>query len=363
MLNPVTVSFLREVLAYMEGTMKATVGITRDLFDGEGKIVIPGPGLKLLDEMPKVEYTIFASFLPEITPEQIRGCDMVISAAARWTERSIAGNEQLIAVLYTGVGYDHIDVQALTKTGIMLCFSPDAVRRPMAVAIITFILALAMRLVNKDRITREGRWTERGKYHGSGLVGKTLGSIGVGNIGHEMFLLAKPFGMRHIAYDPYIKQEAVVDADVKLVDMDTVLSESDFLNISVPLNKQTHHLIADKEFKKMKKTVYLINAARGAVVDETALIRALREGWIQGAGLDVFEQEPTPPDNPLLRMENVIVAPHALGHTDEFFMGSWNQKLRQISQIIKGEVPEALVNREVLEKENFRAKFKKFESS
>jgi D-3-phosphoglycerate dehydrogenase len=340
--------------------MKATVGITRDLFDSEGKLVIPGPGLKLLDDMHGLEYTIFASFLSEITPEQIQGCDMVISAAARWTERSLAGNKQLIAVLYTGVGYDHIDVPALSKAGIMLCFSPDAVRRPMAVAIITFILALAMRLVNKDRITREGRWTERGRYHGYGLMGKTLGSIGVGNIAHEMFLLAKPFGMRHIAYDPYIKQEAVVDADVKLVDMDTVLSESDFLSISVPLNKQTHHLIGEKELKKMKKTAYLINTSRGPVVDEAALIRALREGWILGAALDVFEQEPTPPDNPLLKMENVIVAPHALGHTDEFFMGSWNQKLRQISQIMSGDVPEALVNREVLETENFKAKFRKF---
>jgi phosphoglycerate dehydrogenase-like enzyme len=142
--------------------------------------------------------------------------------------------------------------------------------------------------------------------------------------------------------------------------MDTVLAESDFLNISVPLSEETRHLIGERELRKMKKTAYLINTARGPVVDEAALIKALQEGWIQGAGLDVFEQEPTPPDNPLLRMDNVVVAPHALGHTDQFFMESWNQKLRQVSQIIRGEVPEALINREVLDKPEFQAKLKRF---
>jgi phosphoglycerate dehydrogenase-like enzyme len=341
-------------------TRKARVGITRDLFDKEGKLSIPGPGLKLLDDMPDVEYDIFGEFLPEITPGQIGDADMVISAIARWTERSLAGNERLISLLYTGVGYDHIDVRALTEAGVMFCTAPAAVRRPMAVAIITFLLALSTRLLAKHNLTREGRWAEKDQYHGNGLIGKTLGSVGIGNIGHEMFLLARPFGMKHIAHDPYVKPENAADADVKLADMDTVLAESDFLNISVPLSEETRHLIGERELRKMKKTAYLINTARGPVVDEAALIKALQEGWIQGAGLDVFEQEPTPPDNPLLRMDNVVVAPHALGHTDQFFMESWNQKLRQVSQIIRGEVPEALINREVLDKPEFQAKLKRF---
>jgi D-3-phosphoglycerate dehydrogenase len=242
----------------------------------------------------------------------------------------------------------------------MFCTAPAAVRRPMAVAIITFLLALSTRLLAKHNLTREGRWAEKDQYHGNGLIGKTLGSVGIGNIGHEMFLLARPFGMKHIAHDPYVKPENAADADVKLADMDTVLAESDFLNISVPLSEETRHLIGERELRKMKKTAYLINTARGPVVDEAALIKALQEGWIQGAGLDVFEQEPTPPDNPLLRMDNVVVAPHALGHTDQFFMESWNQKLRQVSQIIRGEVPEALINREVLDKPEFQAKLKRF---
>ena len=339
---------------------KARIGITRDLFDKDGKFIIPGPGLKLLDDIPEVEYEIFPESLPEITPEQIGDVDMVIGALPRWTERSLIGNDRLLAILFTGVGYDRIDVPALNKAGVMLCIAPDGVRRPMAVTIITFILALAMRIFIKDKLTREGRWAEKANYHGEGLTGKTLGSIGVGNIGREMFLLARPFDMKHIACDPYITQEAVDDVDVRLTNMDTVLTESDFLNISVPLSEKTHYLIGERELRKMKPTAYLINTARGPIVDEAVLIRALQEGWIRGAGLDVFEQEPTPLDNPLLKMDNVIVAPHALGHTDELFMGIWAQKMRQVSQIMRGEVPEALVNREVLDKPELQSKLKKF---
>ena len=342
---------------------KARIGITKDLFDKDGKFIIPGPGLKLFDDIPEVEYEIFPESLPEIIPEQIKDFDMVIGALPYWTERSLVGNERLLAVLFTGVGYDRIDVPALNKTGVMLCIAPDGVRRPMAVTIITFILALAMRIFEKDKLTREGRWAEKANYHGVGLTGRTLGSIGVGNIGHEMFILARPFGMKHIACDPYLTQAAVDDIGVKLTDMDTVLAESDFLNISVPLSQKTHHMIGEKELRRMKKTAYLINTARGPIIDETALIRALQEGWIRGAGIDVFEQEPTPPDNPLLKLNNVIVAPHALGHTDELFMGIWAQKMRQVAQIMRGEVPEALVNREVLDKPELQSKLKKFQAS
>jgi D-3-phosphoglycerate dehydrogenase len=212
-------------------------------------------------------------------------------------------------------------------------------------------------------MTRQGQWGEVFRYYGYGLKGRTLGAIGVGNIGHEMFRLINPFGMRHLAYDPYIAQEAVVDVNVRLVDLDTLLAESDFVSISCLLNDKTRHLIGEKELRKMKKTAFLINTARGGIIDESALIKALREGWIQGAGLDVFEQEPTPPDNPLLNMDNVIVTAHSLGITDEFVAGIWEQIRRQVSQIISGEVPEGLVNRQVLDKRGFRSKLEKFRNS
>ena len=340
---------------------KIRLGITRDFFDQDGNLAIPGPGLRLFKEMPEIEYCVFDQFLPEVAAEQLHGCDMVISAGAQWTERSLLGNDRLIALLYTGVGYDHIDVEALTNAGVMLCFAPDAVRRPMACTVMTFILALAMRLMAKDKITRQGRWSEQDDYHGEGLTGKTLDSIGVGNIGHEVFVLAKPFEMRHLGCDPYLKQEAVSDVGVELVDMDTLLAESDFVSISVPLNEDTRHLVGEEELRKMKPSAYLINTSRGPVVDEAALIQALQEGWVQGAGIDVFEQEPVDPDNPILRMDNVVVSPHSLGHTDEYFKLAWSDKLHQAAQILLGKIPDSLVNKEVLENPEFQAKFRKFQ--
>jgi len=343
---------------------KARLGFTRDFLDKDGKFILPGSGLKLLEEMPEVEYKVFPEFLPEVTPEQIQDFDMVISRSLpRWTERSFTGNNQLLSIHRCGVGYDHIDVPALSNAGVMLCITPDAVRRPVAVAIITFILALSTRLLIKHQLNHEGRWSEVDHCHGYGLIGKTLGSIGVGNIGHEMFLLAKPFGMKHIAYDPYITQEAVADVDVKLVDMDTVLAESDFLSISCPLNESTRRLVGKKELKKMKKTAFLINTARGPIVDEAELIKVLKEGRIRGAALDVFEQEPTPPDNPLLKLDNVIVTGHALARTEEFLNGTWEQIHRQISQIIQGAMPEGLVNREVWDRLELQSKLKKLQES
>jgi D-3-phosphoglycerate dehydrogenase len=339
---------------------KVRIGITRDLFDKERRFIMPCPGPKLLEEMPNLEYEVLADFSKEVRPEQIQSFDMVISFTPKWTQQSLVGNHQLLAVLREGVGYDMIDVSALTNAGVLLCITPGGVRRPMATAIITLVLALSLRLLDKVKLVRDGRWAEKAKYHGMGLVGKTLGSIGSGNIGHEMFMLAKPFGMKHIAYDPYATQEAVADVDVKLVDMDTVLAESDFLNISCPLSEKTRHLVGEKELRKMKKTAFLINTARGAIVDERALIKALKERWIQGAGLDVFEEEPVPPDNPLLKMDNVIATPHSLGWTDQNFAGEWDSIIKQILQIINGEVPESPVNPEAWDRPEFQSKLKKF---
>ena len=338
------------------------VGISRDLFDDEEQLIIPGAGLKLLDEMKGVEYEMFSEFQPEMAPEQVRGCDMVISAVPAWTEESLAQSDSLIAVLYTGVGYDHFDVGALTRAGVLFCFAPDAVRRPVAVTIITHMLALATKLINKDRLTREGRWEERTNYNGEGLTGKTLGVIGAGNIGHELLKLARVFEMRHLVCDPYLTQQDVADVEAELVDIDALLSQSDYVSLSVPLNEKTRHLIGAQELGKMKPTAYLINTSRGSVVDEPALISALHNKTIRGAGLDVFEREPVAPDNPLLEMDNVVVSPHSLCHTDEYYMGTWDQKLRQLCQIREGQIPEALVNPDVVENPVFKQKFARFET-
>lgn len=346
---------------------KIKIGLTRDFFDNEGEFEVPG-GLRLLDEMPNTEYVMLDEFLEEVSPEQIRAFDVVVSLRPSWTRQSIAGNEQLLCVLRSGVGYDNIDVPALTSAGVMLCTTPRAMRRSMAVAAITFLLVLSMRFSDKYKLIRDGQWTktiwaERAKYCGYGLTGKMLGSVGIGSIGHEMFLLAKPFSMKHIAYDPYANQGAVDDVGVELVDLNTVLSESDYLTIACPLTEETYHLIGEKELKKMKKTAFLINIARGHIIDEAALIKALQEDWIRGVGIDVFEQEPTSPDNPLLKMDNVVATPHIMGWTDELTLSKWDANIGQILQIIRGEIPNSLVNREVLNRPELQAKLEKFQES
>jgi len=335
------------------------IGLTKDVINAEGDFIAPGPGLKLLDDMPGVEYKVFSESLNEVTPQQIDGCDMVFSLNPRWTAGTLKGNDRLLSVHRFGVGYDMVDVPALTSAGVALCITRDAVRRPVAVAILAFLLALSTRMMVKDRLTREGRWAEKTKHHGVGLVGRTLGVIGVGNIGHEVFKLALPLDMSHLGCDPYIRQESVADVKARLVDMDTILAESDFLTICCPLNEETRHLIGEKELRKMKPSAFLINMARGPVVDEKALTRALTERWIQGAGLDVFEQEPTAVDNPLLRLDNVILAPHSLAWMDQMFTSQWDSILAQMNDLRRGAVPKGLVNPQVWSSPLFQQKLKR----
>ena len=340
---------------------KVILGFTRDFFDNEGNFIMPGLGPGVFDDMANVEWQMLPEYLPEITPEQASGYDMIMNWYPRWTRKSFAGNDRLISIHRVGVGYDKIDLTAATDAGVMLCITPKSCRRPMALTVITYLLALSMRLRIKDKITREGRWPERTKYYGVGLTGKTLGLIGVGNIGHEVFKLAQPFEMRYLAYDPFMSPEAVEDVNAKMVDLDTLLAESDFISINCPLNESTRHMIGERELKRMKKTAFLINAARGPIIDENKLIKALDEGWIQGAGLDVFDQEPVPTDNPLLKMDNVIVSPHFLCHTDEHFINMWYEMKEQVETILRGGMPDKLVNREVWDTPKLKSKLAKLQ--
>lgn len=342
---------------------KTRIGLTNDTIDAEGNFIAPGPGLTLLDQMPDVEYEVFSHHLAEVTTQQIENYDMVFSLTPKWTAGTLKGNERLLSVHRFGVGYDMVDVPALTQAGVALFITRDAVRRPVASCILAFILALSMKMLFKDRLIRQGGWEERAKHHGMGLVGKTLGVIGVGNIGHEVFKLAMPLDMRHIGCDPYIRQRDVNDVDVRLVDMDTILRESDFLSLCCPLNEETYHLIGEPELRKMKPSSFLINMARGPVVDEEALTRALTERWIQGAGLDVFEQEPTPVSNPLLTLDNVILAPHSLAWLDQMFMNQWREILGQMNDLRRGTIPSGLVNTDVWDSPRFKQKLERFRTA
>jgi D-3-phosphoglycerate dehydrogenase len=218
----------------------------------------------------------------------------------------------------------------------------------MAVATMTLILALTGRLLEKNRITRTPGWKGRNDAMGMGLTGRTLALIGAGGIGQEIMKLARPFFGRMIAADPYGDVEAVNTLGAIMVPFDTAMSEGDVIVVCCLLNVHTRGLINGRALGLMKPTSYLVNVARGPVVDEAALIATLQAGRIAGAGLDVFEQEPTDPANPLLAMENLVLTPHALGWTDECFHDIASTGLRSIVDVSLGRRPAHVVNPQVL---------------
>jgi D-3-phosphoglycerate dehydrogenase len=236
----------------------------------------------------------------------------------------------------------------------------------VAAAILTFILTLSGKLMVKDRLTRQGPagWAQKTDHMGVGLIGKTLGSVGIGNIGAEMFRLVKPLDMNFIAHDPYADAKVAQELGVRLVDLDTVFREADFVTINCPLSDSTRHLVNAARLKLMKPTAYLINTARGPIVDQKALTAALQQGQIAGAGLDVLDKEPPDADDPILKLDNVVFAPHALCWTDECFAGIGASDVKAVRAVMQGRDPTGIVNRQVLQNaawrkrlEGYRARF------
>jgi D-3-phosphoglycerate dehydrogenase len=324
------------------------VGITRDNLKPDGNAIFDQSAFKILDD-PRIHYEFLPELEAELLPETAAKYDALCVMLAKVTRKTVSGEgRRLKLIARFGVGYDTVDVPALTDNGVLLTITPDGVRRPVASSALTFLLMLAHRVPTKDRLVREGRWNERVNYFGTGLSGRTLGSIGVGNIGSELFRLAMPFAMRHLGCDPYITQESVAPLGVKLVDLDTLLRESDFVCVNCPLSEQTRHLVGSRQFGLMKRSAYFINTARGPIMDEKALYQALTEGKIAGAAIDVFEQEPTPADNPLLKLDNIIVTPHHVCLTDECINTVAASVFSACRDLANGRVPRNVVNQQVL---------------
>ena len=193
---------------------------------------------------------------------------------------------------------------------------------------------------------------------GIGLVGLTLGSLGIGNIGAEMFRLAKPFDMKFIAHDPYADQSVATELGVELTSLEEVFRRSDILTVNCPLTPGTRHLVNAEHLRLMKSSAYLINTARGPIVDQKALTEILTQRRIAGAGLDVFETEPPAENDPLLKLDNVILTPHALCWTDQCFAGNGAADVKAVIDVQHGRVPRGVVNRKVLDDPRFQARLK-----
>ena len=298
------------------------------------------------------------------TPEALDEFDALFSLGLKITTGSLRAVKRLSLIARWGVGYDMIDVDALTAADVALAITPGAVRRPVAEAIFTFIFALTTNLRIQDRLVREGRWRGDLPRLGRNIKGRTLGSLGCGNIAREMFRMSHALGFgRTIATDPFVTREQAAAVGAELVAFDELLAESDFLTINTLLNKNTRGIIGEEQLRKMKPDAYIINTARGPIIHEAALIRALQENWIAGAGLDVFEQEPLPEDSPLRALDNVILSPHGLAWTEEIVRDNGVEACDNILTIARGEVPEAIVNKEVIHQDGFQKKLSRYRSA
>lgn len=336
------------------------VAISPDLFAADGSSVLGDVRLDLLDNAPGVEWRSLGPVGRELTADDLRGLDALALFGQKVTDASLQGNDRLAIVARIGVGYDNVDVAACTRHGVMLTITPGAVRRPMALANLTFLLALAHRLLEQDRLIRAGQWSRKFEVRGSGLTGRTVGTIGFGNIAQEFVALAAPLGLRFLASDPFASPPAAEAAGVALVDLETLLRESDFVVVACALTPDTLHLLNAERLGLMKPTAFLISAARGPIVDQAALTAALRERRIAGAGLDVFEREPIDPDDPLLALDNVVLSPHNLGLTDEWAQLSGVSVFGGILEVAAGREPPHVVNREVLESPVLAEKLRRY---
>ena len=329
---------------------KLVVGITRDFIRTTGDLYFDPAAYDALTSEPRLDVHIMEDPAPTtITEDHVARFDCIIMKRSPLGAAALEGlNQRLLLVARNGVGYDHLDVAACTRAGVMVVVTPEAVQRPVASSIMAFILALAHRLSEKDRMTRTGRWAERNSILGIGLSGKTLGMIGVGNIGAEVFRLAMPWNMIHLGCDPHVSPDDPSDLHVRWVDMDTLLKTADFVCLCCPYNDQTRRMIGAREFGLMKPTAYFINTARGEIVDEAALIETLAANRIAGAAVDVFEKEPPLPDNPLFQLHNVIVTSHNISLSEEGSRTGNKAVAAAAISIARGQAPKNIINPQVL---------------
>jgi D-3-phosphoglycerate dehydrogenase len=252
---------------------------------------------------------------------------------------------QLKVLARSGIGLDNIDISAATERGILVCHTPDAPSESTAEHTVALLLAVAKRIVAGDMKLR-GADVSPPELVGTEALGRTLGVVGYGRIGRRVAeICALGLKMRVLVYDPFIKTNHPPSARITLVDkLDTILSEADFVSLHTPLTKETRHLIGARELSMMKQGSYLINASRGPVVDERALIKVLQAGRLAGAGLDVFDPEPPEPDNPLLQMRNVVITPHIASSTNAGRLAMFNGVVDQVLQVLRGERPTYLAN-------------------
>ena len=340
------------------------VTLTADFYDAEGRLKYRDIGLDLLESAPQIEVSRFAEHRAEIEPQQLTGANGVIVLSSRVTAQSLSASENLLAIGRFGVGYDSVDVAACTAADVVLFITAGAVDHSVAEATVGWMLALTHHVRVKDRLVREGQWDARSRYMGSELRERTLGIIGFGGIGRSVVKMLSGFGMNTpLVFDPFVSPTVIAESGAKSVSLDELLTQSDFVSLHCPLNEQTRNLLTARELSLMKPTAYLLNTARGGIVEENALFESLASHRIAGAALDCFAAEPITAPPRWAELDNVLLAPHSIAWTDELFRDIGRSACQGMIDLSQGRKPRGVVNPEVFDRPGFQSKWERLRSS
>lgn len=340
------------------------VAFSADFCNPQGQLTFPDIGLSLFQGVPHLTHEFIAGYQAEYPPAQLSGYDVLITLKPKITAGSLAGVSRLAAIGRCGVGYDNVDLDACTRSGIAVYITPGGVVRPVAEAIVLLLLALSHHLVRKDRQVRQGQWSESNQLLGREPRQRVVGTIGLGNIGCEAVRLLRVFDVeRFLAFDPYASPQRASALGVEMVSLERLLRDSDYVLVNCPLTPETRGLLGTDQFALMKPQAVLINTARGPIVEEAALIDALQKGKIAGAALDVFEKEPLSVSSPLTSMDNVILTSHSVAWTEELFRDMGRIDCEGALAVYRGEAPRHVVNPEVLKSPMFLEKLARYKAA
>lgn len=351
------------------------LAITGDFLGVDGKPAYGDYLLPLLNAAPTIRYRYLTDQAPpaddpdywqrfyslKVSPAHIKGMHGLIVLRPWVTRETFAdGAGELVVIGRSGAGYDKIDLEACTANDVALFNAPLGLHHSTASSALLFMLALVKRLPEQEKLVRTGRWDLQSQTMGGELEGRTLGIVGLGNSGRELARLVSPFAMTVLAYSPHADPVQAAKLKVRLTTLEEVLREADFISMHCRLSDQTRLLLKAEQFALMKPSAFFINVGRGELVEHSALVRALRDRRIAGAGLDVFSVEPLPLDDPLLQLDNVILTPHWNASTTDVWRATGTALAAGMARAARGLIPEHVVNREVLERPGFKKKLAGF---
>lgn len=295
-----------------------------------------------------IELVRLNTHIPEEIIQHAVDADGLMVGYAPITRQVIERLDRCRVISRYGIGVDMVDIKAATGRNILVCNVPDFCIQEVSTHTIAFLLCLNRNIHGHDKHVRSGKWSPSPGGPPARLQDQVLGLVGLGNIGQAVVHKAQGLGLSVLAYDPYISPEKEVELGVELVELDDVLRRSDYVSLHCPLTEETYHIIGESQLKLMKPSAFLINMARGPVVDQSALYQALVNRTIAGAALDVFEQEPPQPDDPLFQLENAIFTPHSSSWSAESARQVRQATARNVVTVLQGKVPRSVVNRKAL---------------